>query len=111
MASDITDPHSAEALVAACVAAFGGLHVAFNNAGIVGHVRPPVADADVEVFDRVIATNVRGTWLSMKYEVPAILAPGDGAIINRSSGAGLRGGPRSSVYHAIIGMTLCRFKT
>jgi NAD(P)-dependent dehydrogenase (short-subunit alcohol dehydrogenase family) len=68
VASDITDPHSAEALVAACVASFGGLHVAFNNAGIVGHVRPPVADADadVEVFDRVIATNVRGTWLSIE---------------------------------------------
>ena len=61
------------------------------------------------MFDRVMATNVRGTWLSMKYEVPAILATGGGAIVNCSSGAGLRGGPRSSAYyaskHAVLGMT------
>ncbi len=47
------------------------------------------------MFDRVMATNVRGTWLSMKYEVPAILASGGGVIVNCSSGVGLRGGPQS----------------
>jgi NAD(P)-dependent dehydrogenase (short-subunit alcohol dehydrogenase family) len=56
-----------------------------------------------------MATNVRGVWLSMKYEIPAILAAGGGAIVNCSSGAGLRGGPRSSAYyaskHAVLGMT------
>jgi NAD(P)-dependent dehydrogenase (short-subunit alcohol dehydrogenase family) len=72
-------------------------------------VHTAIADADEEMFDRVIATNVRGTWLSMKYEIPAILAAGGGAIVNCSSGGGLRGLPRSSAYtaskHAILGMT------
>lgn len=107
--TDVTDSGSVRDMVAFCVETFGRLDFAYNNAGITGHVHTDVADADEDMFDRVMATNVRGTWLSMKYEVPAILAAGGGAIVNCSSGAGLRGGPRSSAYyaskHAVLGMT------
>jgi NAD(P)-dependent dehydrogenase (short-subunit alcohol dehydrogenase family) len=109
VATDVTDSASVREMVGFCVGTFGRLDFAYNNAGITGHVHTDVADADEEMFDRVMATNVRGTWLSMKYEVPAILAAGGGAIVNCSSGAGLRGGPRSSAYyaskHAVLGMT------
>jgi len=109
VATDVTDSASVREMVSFCVSTFGRLDFAYNNAGITGHVHTDVADADEEMFDRVMATNVRGTWLSMKYEVPAILAAGGGAIVNCSSGAGLRGGPRSSAYyaskHAVLGMT------
>jgi len=107
--TDVTDPQAVRDMVRFCVTTFGRLDFAYNNAGITGHVHTAIADADEEMFDRVIATNVRGTWLSMKYEIPAILAAGGGAIVNCSSGAGLRGRPRSSAYtaskHAILGMT------
>lgn len=107
--TDVTDSRSVREMVGFCVGTFGRLDFAYNNAGITGHVHTDIADADEEMFDRVMATNVRGTWLSMKYEIPAILAAGGGAIVNCSSGAGLRGGPRSSAYyaskHAVLGMT------
>jgi NAD(P)-dependent dehydrogenase (short-subunit alcohol dehydrogenase family) len=109
VATDVTDSESVREMVGFCVDTFGRLDFAYNNAGITGHVHTDIADADEEMFDRVIATNVRGTWLSMKYEVPAMLTTGGGAIVNCSSGAGLRGGPRSSAYyaskHAVLGMT------
>ena len=107
--TDVRDAASVAAMVRACVDTYGRLDVAFNNAGITGHVHTAVADADEAMFDEVMAVNVRGTWLSMKYEVPVILASGGGVIINCSSGAGLRGGPRASAYyaskHAVLGMT------
>lgn len=109
VATDVTDADSVEATVAACLDTFGRLDVAFNNAGITGQVNADVADADIGVFDQVMAVNVRGVFLSMKYQVPAMLASGGGSIINCSSGAGLRGGPKASPYyaskHAVIGLT------
>jgi NAD(P)-dependent dehydrogenase (short-subunit alcohol dehydrogenase family) len=107
--TDVTDAKSVKAMVDACVETFGRLDVAFNNAGITGQVNAEVADADEDIFDQVMAVNVRGVFLSMKYEVPAMLAGGGGAIVNCSSGAGLRGGPKASPYyaskHAVIGLT------
>ena len=107
--TNVTDSGSVREMVRFCVETFGRLDFAYNNAGLTGHVHTDIADADEEMFDKVIATNVRGTWLSMKYEVLAILGTGGGAIVNCSSGAGLRGGPRSSAYyaskHAVLGMT------
>ena len=107
--TDVTSSASVQAMVAACVARFGRLDVAFNNAGIPGDVTTDIADAEEDTFERVMAVNVRGVWLSMKYEIREILKAGGGAIINCSSFAGLRGGPRSSAYyaskHAVLGMT------
>ena len=109
--ADITQAESAEAMVAKTVETFGGLHVAYNNAGITGTVNLFVEDAELSMFEQVMAINVTGTWLSMKYEVPAILASGGGAIINCGSVAGLRGSPGCSAYygskHAVLGMTKC----
>jgi len=107
--TDVSDPGSVRDMVRSCLDRFGRLDFAFNNAGITGHVHTEIAEADEDMFDRVMETNARGTWLSMKYEVPAILAAGGGAIVNCSSGAGLYGSARSSAYsaskHAIVGMT------
>jgi len=109
--TDITQAESAAAMVAKTVERFGALHVAYNNAGITGTVNLFVEDADLAMFEQVMAINVTGTWLAMKYEVPAILASGGGAIVNCGSVAGLRGSPGCSAYygskHAVLGMTKC----
>ena len=86
---------------------WGGVDVAILNAGIEGMVSP-IESYDVDDFDRVIAVNVRGTWLGMKQAVSAMKPSGGGAIVALSSVAGLVGIARSSAYvaskHAIIGM-------
>ena len=86
--TDVTDSGSVKAMVDSCLDTFGRLDIAFNNAGITGQVDADVVTADEEIFDRVMAVNVRGVFLSMKHEVPAMLRTGGGAIINCSSGAG-----------------------
>ncbi|WP_068076763.1 SDR family NAD(P)-dependent oxidoreductase [Novosphingobium lentum] len=109
--ADVTQAESVKAMVARTVEAFGGLHVAYNNAGITGTVNLYVEDADPAMFANVMAINVTGTWLAMKYEVPAILASGGGAIVNCGSVASLRGSAGCSAYyaskHAVLGMTKC----
>lgn len=109
--TDITKPESVEAMVKATVDRLGALHVAYNNAGITGTVHLPVEDAELAMFEQVMAINVTGTWLCMKYQVPAILASGGGAIVNCGSVASLRGSPGCSAYygskHAVAGMTKC----
>ena len=103
--------HAAEvrAMVQACVEAYGGLDYAFNNAGIEGSAFVKTADYDEETFRQVIDVNLTGVFLSMKYEIPALLARGGGAIVNMSSVAGLIGGVVGAAYHAskhgVIGLT------
>ena len=103
--------HSAEvrAMVHACVEAYGGLDYAFNNAGIEGSAFVKMADYDEETFRQVIDVNLTGVFLSMKYEIPAMLARGGGAIVNMSSVAGLMGGVVGAAYHAskhgVVGLT------
>lgn len=109
--ADITDENSVANMVSRTVERFGGLHVAYNNAGITGTVNLAVEDADLAMFQQVMAINVTGTWLGMKYQVPAILASGGGAIINCGSVASTRGSAGCSAYygskHAVAGMTKC----
>jgi NAD(P)-dependent dehydrogenase (short-subunit alcohol dehydrogenase family) len=85
---------------------FGEVDVFFNNAGIEGQVKP-ITDYPVEEFDRVMAVNVRGAWLGLKFIVP--LMKDGGSIIITSSVAGLRGTANVSAYvaskHALIGIT------
>ncbi len=88
---------------------FGTVDVLFNNAGIEGKVSP-IVDAKVEDFDRVMAVNVRGTWLGLKYVLPILYAKKAGSVINMSSIGGLSAGPMPvSPYvtskFAITGMT------
>ena len=87
---------------------FGGIDLVVNNAGIEGVVRP-LEDYPEDVFDRVLAVNVRGVFLGLKYAHPALKARGGGAIVNLASVAGITGNALISAYaaskHAVVGLT------
>jgi NAD(P)-dependent dehydrogenase (short-subunit alcohol dehydrogenase family) len=106
--TDVTDERQVAELVNRTVATFGRLDIAFNNAGS-GHMPRPLAEFALADFQQTIATNLVGMFLAMKYEIPAMLASGGGAIVNMSSTAGLQGapgmGPYSSAKHGVIGLT------
>lgn len=106
---DIGDYGQVEALVANTVQAFGGLHIAFNNAGIPGSMTKAVHEYDLEEWNRMIAINLTGAFHSIKAEVPALLASGGGAIINTASVAGLVSAPHMASYvsakHGVVGLT------
>jgi len=106
--SDVADVDSARELAEAAVTAFGRLDAAFNNASA-GPMPAPLADIDPGEFDDGIATNVRGTFLGMKFQIPAMLASGGGAIVNMASIAGLNATANLAAYvagkAAIIGLT------
>jgi NAD(P)-dependent dehydrogenase (short-subunit alcohol dehydrogenase family) len=98
--TDVGDPASVEQLVRQAEETLGRLDAAFNNATD-GPMPAPLADLDVDGFDRAIRTNVRGTFLGMKYQIPAMLRAGGGAIVNMSSGAGgLQGVANLAAYAA-----------
>ncbi len=84
------------------------LDAAFNNATD-GPLPAPLADIDPAEFDRGIATNIRGTFLGLKFQIPAMLRGGGGAIVNMASVAGLTGTANLAAYVAgkagIIGLT------
>lgn len=107
-AVDVTDNGSVAALIADTVEVFGALHGAFNNAGI-EEEDDKIADVEEALFDRIMAVNVKGVWLCMKHQIPALLAAGGGAIVNTASVAGLIGAPKRAAYaaskHAVVGMT------
>jgi NAD(P)-dependent dehydrogenase (short-subunit alcohol dehydrogenase family) len=104
---DIASEASIDALFAA-IERRGPLHGAINNAGTEGE-HSPLPDMPVEEFDRVINTNVRGTWLCLRHETRLMRAQGHGSIVNVSSIAGVVGYAQSSAYttskHAVVGMT------
>jgi NAD(P)-dependent dehydrogenase (short-subunit alcohol dehydrogenase family) len=105
---DVASSSANEALVARVVESFGRLDFAHNNAGIGVHA--PLAETRDDDFDRVIAVNLRGTFLGMKFEIRQMLsAGGGGAIVNTSSNAGLRGvkllGAYTASKHGIVGLT------
>lgn len=105
---DVSIAADCESMVAQAEAHFGGLDIAFNNAGI-GSSNNYVADESEESWDRIMATNLKGVFLSMKFELPALLRRGGGSIINTSSVGGLIGGRGMSAYqaskHAVLGLT------
>lgn len=105
---DMRDERDIEAAVRLAVQEFGALHIAFNNAGIEG-AQAPTAECTNENWDQVININLRGVWLCMKHEIPAMLAAGGGAIVNCSSIAGVVGFPNIPAYvaskHGVIGLT------
>jgi NAD(P)-dependent dehydrogenase (short-subunit alcohol dehydrogenase family) len=107
-ATDVAQAGQVEALVAACVAHFGRLDCAFNNAASGGSGKL-CADIDEEEFDRTIAVNLRGVWLCMKHEIRQMQRQGGGAIVNMSSVDGLTGSPNGSDYsaskHGVDGLT------
>jgi len=106
--TDVLVAAEIEALVDHAITKYGGLDLAFNNAGTEGDVRPLVEQTEAN-YDAVMDINVKGVWLSMKYEIPRILERGGGAIVNCASVAGLIGFPGIGIYvaskHAVIGLT------
>jgi NAD(P)-dependent dehydrogenase (short-subunit alcohol dehydrogenase family) len=107
--TDVGDPDAVAAMVDRVVAEFGRLDFACNNAAGGGHPPTPLAEVPIEAFDSGIATSLRGTFLSMRAEIPAMLASGGGAIVNMSSTAGLQAVGGLTAYvaakHAVEGLT------
>lgn len=93
---DVQSADDVAAAVSATTDAFGGLDVLCNNAGIEQFCS--LVDQTEPDFDRIVAINVKGVWLGMKYGAPAIAASGGGAIVNSASVAGLGGGPFLGAY-------------
>jgi NAD(P)-dependent dehydrogenase (short-subunit alcohol dehydrogenase family) len=105
--ADTTQPEQVEAFVRAAVERYSGVDSFLANAGIEGRVEP-ISEYPLDVFDQVMAVNVRGVWLGLKYVMPEMARRGGGSIVITSSVAGIRGGPGTSAYttskHAVIGL-------
>jgi NAD(P)-dependent dehydrogenase (short-subunit alcohol dehydrogenase family) len=107
--TDIGNPNDVERMVTRTLDAFGRLDIAFNNAAGGGHPPTPLTDVAAADFDSALAINLRGTFLSLKHEIAAMLNSGGGAIVNMTSTAGLEavGGLAAyvSTKHGIVGLT------
>jgi NAD(P)-dependent dehydrogenase (short-subunit alcohol dehydrogenase family) len=99
--ADVTRADDCERAVRRTVAELGGIHVLFNNAGIIR--RASVVELSEEDWDRVMAVNVKSMFLMSRLVVPIMAKAGGGSIINMASGWGLVGGPRAAVYCASKG--------
>ena len=98
--TDVTDREQVGALVSTAVASFGGLDIAFNNAGIEGAAMAALVDESEDNARRVMEVNFFGLWHAMRAEIPELAKRGGGVIINNTSVAGLRGFPAFSSYAA-----------
>jgi NAD(P)-dependent dehydrogenase (short-subunit alcohol dehydrogenase family) len=105
---DVSSNEQLEAALAATVERFGRLDYAFNNAGIEQPVKPAHEITDDE-WDRLVAVNLRGAFMAMRREIELMLRFGGGAIVNTSSGAGIKGFAGQAAYaatkHGLIGLT------
>jgi NAD(P)-dependent dehydrogenase (short-subunit alcohol dehydrogenase family) len=106
--ADVSREADCRGMVERALAAYGRLHVAFNNAGI-GASGFAVADEEEVTWSRLIDVNLKGIFLGMKYEIPAMVGAGGGAIVNTASVAGLVGergiGAYSASKHGVVGLT------
>ena len=112
--TDITQAVEVQALISTAVETYGRLDCAHNNAGIsglgiAGMQRALTAEYPDERWHQVIAINLTGVWLCMKYELAQMLHQGGGAIVNTASAAGLVGLPDNAAYvaskHGVVGLT------
>ena len=105
---DVTRGEDIKAALQSAVARFGRLDIAFNNAGVEQPIKPVNEITDDE-WDRLVAVNLRGAFVAMKHEIEFMLAHGGGAIVNTSSGAGVKGFKGQAAYaatkHGLIGLT------
>jgi NAD(P)-dependent dehydrogenase (short-subunit alcohol dehydrogenase family) len=105
---DVTDSDAVKRALQNTVEEFGGLDIAFNNAGI---EQPVAAAADITEpeWDRIIAVDLRAVFVCMRHEIPLLVQRGGGAIVNTSSGAGVKGFAGQAAYaaakHGVIGLT------
>jgi NAD(P)-dependent dehydrogenase (short-subunit alcohol dehydrogenase family) len=107
--TDVSQAVEVQALISTAVETYGRLDCAHNNAGISGGVRALTAEYPEERWHQVIAVNLTGVWLCMKYEIPQMLHQGGGTIVNTASAAGLVGSRGTSAYvaskHGVVGLT------
>jgi len=106
--ADVSKSAEVKAMVASIVEHYGRLDIAFNNAGIdLDHTY--LADADENMFDTLMAVNVKGVWLCLKYEIEQMMKQGGGVIVNTASIAGVVSSPKMGIYgatkHAVVGLT------
>lgn len=105
---DVSNGDEMRAALDKTVEAFGGLDIAFNNAGV-EQPMIPLVDIEEDAFDRLVAIDLRGVYLAMKYQVPLMKQRGGGCIVNTSSGAGVVGIKNQAAYvavkHAVVGIT------
>src|SRR5271167_2123754 len=108
VAAEVTRSADVQAYVKAALDAYGAIDCFHNNAGIEGSVAP-TAEYDEEMFDRVIAVNVKGVFLGLRHVLPVMIKQGRGAVVNTASVAGLVASPGMPAYvaskHAVIGLT------
>jgi len=108
VAADVSQSAEVQGYVAATLSAFGRIDAFFNNAGIEGQVSP-LAEYDEANWDRVIAINLKGAFLGLRYVLPVMIGQQSGSIINAASVAGTVGAPGMAAYaaskHAILGLT------
>ena len=108
VATDVSQAAQVKNLVDRTVQKFGRLDFAFNNAGI-EHTPTPLLEQTEQTYHQVMDINVKGVWISMQHEIPAMLKTGGGSIINTSSVGGVVGFPGVDIYaaskHAVIGLT------
>jgi NAD(P)-dependent dehydrogenase (short-subunit alcohol dehydrogenase family) len=106
--TDVSVASEVEGLVTTAVDSFGGMHVAFNNAGVLPPTAP-LAEMDEAEWDKVIAVDLKGVFLSLKYEIAHMLTAGGGAIVNTASVAGVIADPGMAPYvaakHGVVGLT------
>ncbi|MEP7271250.1 MAG: SDR family oxidoreductase [Acidobacteriota bacterium] len=108
--TDVARTQDVQTMVRATIETYGRLDCAFNNAGISGDALILTADHTEENWDSVMAVNLKGVWLCMKYQIPEMLKHGRGAIVNNSSIYGLGGStvghvPYTVSKHGVIGLT------
>ena len=106
--ADVARAADCQAIVAHALQVFGGLHVAFNNAGI-NLPAKPIAEVEEAEWQRILSINFTGVFLCMKYEIEAMKRGGGGAIINTASVGGVIGTAGVTAYcatkHAVMGLT------
>jgi NAD(P)-dependent dehydrogenase (short-subunit alcohol dehydrogenase family) len=106
--ADVSDANAMTELVRDCVARFGGMHMAFNNAGV---LPPPLPFHEVPPrdLDHILNVDLKGVYFAMQAEVRHFLSAGGGAIVNTASVAGIVADPNMSAYvaakHAVVGLT------
>src|SRR4051794_40674784 len=105
---DVTRSEDVQAALQATMDAFGRPYAPFNNAGAAQEPKP-AADTTEEEWDRILTINLRGVFLCVKHEIPLMLEQGGGAIVNTSSGAGVKGFGAGVAYVAskfgVVGLT------
>jgi NAD(P)-dependent dehydrogenase (short-subunit alcohol dehydrogenase family) len=108
LSADVTSSGDVRRAIAAAEEHFQGIDFLFNNAGIEGAVAP-LDEYPEDIFERVLAVNVRGVFLWLKHTIPALRRRGGGVVVNTASVAGLIGDPNIAGYvaskHAVIGLT------